>query len=213
MNIKEISIYTNDIVQTTAFYTTKLQLPILRQSSNSISFQAGTSVLTFEQQTAITHPVYHFAFNITPDLLEEAIAWLQQITTLLPVTADSHIATFDNWNAHAVYFFDNNGNLLELIARHDLPKEANTLTIINISEIGIAAAAVPAYADQLISTWHLPVFAKQPRMEAFTALGDDNGLLIIAAQGRNWFPTQIPAQPFPATVTIEHNGETNTFAL
>lgn len=213
MNIKEINLYTNDIAATTTFYTTKLQLPILRQSSNSISFQAGASVLTFEQQTTILHPVYHFAFNITPDFLEDAISWLQQITHLLPVTDNNYIATFDNWNAQAVYFYDNNGNLLELIARHDLPKEATNFAITGISEIGIAAAAVPEYADQLIDTWHLPVFAKQPRMEAFTALGDDHGLLIIAAQGRNWFPTQIPAQPFPATVTIEYNGETNSFAL
>jgi hypothetical protein len=32
------------------------------------------------------------------------------------------MATFGNWNAQAVYFYDNNANLLELIALHDLPK-------------------------------------------------------------------------------------------
>jgi hypothetical protein len=68
---------------------------------------------------------------------------------------------------------------------------------------------VPEYADQIICTYKLPVFAKQPGMELFTAPGDDNGLLIIAAESRNWFPAQKPAQPFPGTVTIENNGETN----
>jgi catechol-2,3-dioxygenase len=213
MTIKEISLITNDINGTTTFYTTNLQLPILYQSVNRISFQAGASVLTYEQQTTTTQPVYHFAFNIPHNQLDAAINWLQQFTTLLPVPDNSYIANFESWNANAVYFYDNNGNLLELIARHDLKNDADLLSVSGISEIGIVTASVPEYADQIISMYKLPVFAKQPRMELFTALGDDNGLLIIAAKSRNWFPSQIPAQPFPARVTIENNGETNTLIL
>jgi hypothetical protein len=60
--------------------------------------------------------VLHFTFNIPHNQLDAAISWLQQFTSLLPVPGNGHIATFESWNAHAVYFYDNNGNLLELIA-------------------------------------------------------------------------------------------------
>jgi len=213
MKIREITLNTSQLAATTAFYTHTLQLPVIRESANSVSFQAGSSVLTFEQSDTVASPVYHVAFNIPQNRLPEAIQWLQATTTLLPVTPDSAVADFPHWNAHAVYFYDNNGNLLELIARHDLKNEAEKWQIAGISEIGIATPTPTRYADELIRDYQLPVFAKQPRLEQFTALGDDEGLLIIVAEARNWYPTAIPAQHFPARVTIEYNGNVHTLSV
>ena len=64
------------------------------------------------------------------------------------------IAQFENWNANAVYFYDNNGNILEFIARHDLQNNQftpfNSESILNISEIGIVSEAPLELANQLI---------------------------------------------------------------
>ena len=213
MKIREIILGTHNITATAAFYIHSLQLPVIGEGARHISLQAGSSILTFEQQETATAPVYHVAFNIPHNQLQEAIQWLQTFTTLLPVTDNSHIAGFSNWNAHAVYFYDNNGNLLELIARHGLENESTQLYIDCISELGAVTEAPTDYADRLISTYGLTVFSRQPRLEQFTALGDDNGLLIIVKAGRNWFPTSVPAQYFPATITLENNGNTITLSL
>jgi len=213
MKIREIILGTHNITATAVFYTQSLQLPVISEGGRHISLQAGSSILTFEQQETATPPIYHIAFNIPHNQLQEAIQWLQNFTTLLPVTDSSHIADFSNWNAHAVYFYDNNGNLLELIARHGLENASAQLHIDCISELGVVTENPTAYADQLISRYGLTVFSRQPRLEQFTALGDDNGLLIIVKEGRNWFPTSVPAQYFPATITLENNGNATTLSL
>lgn len=212
MQLISIHLYTNDLTATAAFYTQQLQLAVIQQSSSSISFQAGASTLVFEQSDAIVHPVYHFAFNIPHNQLNEAIDRLQQVTSLIPVAGDSPIAHFELWNADAVYFYDSNGNLLEFIARHDLLNDAPELYIECISEIGIVTENVPACAASFLQQ-QIPVFVKQPRSDQFTVLGDDHGLLIIAAAGRNWFPTRTPAQHFPGKVAISHQGMLHTFDL
>ncbi|TWF39817.1 catechol-2,3-dioxygenase [Chitinophaga polysaccharea] len=212
MQLTSIHLYTNDLAATATFYTRQLQLAVIQQSSTRISLRAGASTLEFEHSNAIVHPVYHFAFNIPHNQLNEAVDRLQQMTSLIPVTGDSPIAHFELWHADAIYFYDNNGNLLEFIARHDLLNAAPELHIDSISEIGIVTENVPACVASFLQQ-PIPVFAKQPRSDQFTALGDDHGLLIIAAAGRNWFPTCTPAQHFPGKVTISHEEMVHTFDL
>lgn len=201
MKIKEIKLATNDLSQTVSFYTQTLGLTILQQTDKDVRLIAGASILTFTQNSTTTKPIYHFAFNIPHNQLAEATDWLLgQNIPLLPVTPDTNIADFSNWNANAIYFHDNNGNLLEFIARHDLNNNSNTpfsaASIQCISEIGLAVPNVPAYTAQLDVTF----YTKQPPLEKFAALGDDEGLLIIAEEKRNWFPTNIPAEQFPLEV-------------
>jgi catechol-2,3-dioxygenase len=208
MHIKEIVVSTNNISQTKSFYTNTLQFKLTHQTDTSISVTAGTSILTFQQDDLIVHPVYHIAFNIPHHQLQEAISWLSEKAVLLPVTENNIIADFSHWNANAIYFYDNNENLLEFIARHDLVNDTevpfSATSIECISEIGITADDVPSYIDHLITTYQLPVFSKQPRQDKFTVLGDDHGLLIIVETGRNWFPTNMPAGRFPVKIVITH---------
>lgn len=207
MRIKEILLATNDLVQTRLFYVQTLGFIVSNQTDKRISFNIGSSILTFFQNTMDNEPVYHFAFNIPHNQLKEAMDWLSLRAPLLPVTADRHIADFELWNANAVYFKDNNGNLLELIARHDLNNNSDTsfsaISIQCISEIGIAVDNVPAYAAMLIKDHHLSYFPKQPPQEKFAAIGSDSGLLILAEMSRNWFPTNIPAEKFRMEIIIE----------
>ncbi|MVT12621.1 VOC family protein [Chitinophaga tropicalis] len=206
MRIKRIELLTNDIIQTKLFYTRTLQFSIQYETNNSISFKTGASILTFRQDNSILSPVYHFAFNIPHNQLEEAIIWMTGKAELLSVTSESKTADFSHWNANAVYFSDNSGNILELIARHDLDNGSDTPfssdSIQCISEIGIAVDNVPLFMDCAIKDHGLNIFSKQQPQEKFAALGDDNGLLIIAETDRNWFPTSVPARKFPTGIVL-----------
>jgi len=206
MDLQEIIIQTNKLSETRAFYSQVLGMDFLREMDQSVSFAAGSSVLTFQQSNSSVHPAYHFAFNIPENQIQDAIHWAHGKVELLPVTPKSNIADYQSWNAHAIYFTDNNGNVLELIARHDLKNASDTVftaaAIECISEIGLVTEDVPTFTDQLMTAYGLTLFSKQPRQKNFAALGDDHGLFIIVGAERCWYPTNIPSKRFPLKVVI-----------
>ena len=119
------------------------------------------------------------------------------------------ITNFEAWNANAVYFYDNNGNLLEFISRHDLENAStenfSSKSILNISEIGIVTENPLELGNRLIEKHTLEFFSKNNNIEVFSALGDDEGLLIIVKPNRNWYPTQTPSQSNPTEIRILNN--------
>ncbi len=205
MYIKEIQLSTNHLKETELFYTKSLELKIRHKGQHSISFYAGNSVLCFVKNEYVSHPVYHFAFNIPGHQFKEALIWLKARIKLLSVNG-LEIVDFPRWNAHSIYFYDNNQNVLEWIARHDLKYETYLSfrgeSVKCISEIGLVADDVLGYADQLMADYQVPVFAKQIPHEKFTVLGDEQALLILSETGREWFPTDIPCKKFPLSVTL-----------
>ncbi|OXA90440.1 VOC family protein [Flavobacterium hercynium] len=213
MKLEHIQIQTNDIQKTADFYSNVLELQILEQNSKSVTIQAGASILKFTENTQFDS-TYHFAFNIPENKLKEAIQWCQNKVGLLLIEDQSVVATFENWNANAVYFYDNNKNLLEFIARNDLNNSStaifNSKLILNISEIGIVDEN-PFQLGQKLNTKHgLDFFTKNQNSEFFSALGDDEGLLIIVQPKRNWYPTQIPSESNPTEIRIQNNNEVAT---
>jgi len=205
MYIKEILLNTNDLEQTALFYEERLELKIRYQDHNYISFDAGSSVLSFVKNERILHPVYHFAFNIPPNELRQAMVWLKTRVKLLPVNGNE-LVDFPRWNAHSMYFHDNNQNVLEWIARHDLKYEIRHSysggMVESISEIGLVADDVPLYAAKLSADYQIPVYPKQNPQENFAVLGTEQALLILSETGRDWFPTDIPGKKFPLKLTL-----------
>ena len=211
MDILEIEILSDNIDETIKFYSDLLGFKILHVDGNTISFAVGKSVLTFIKSDNL-NPKYHFAFNIPCNKIDDAILWTYSKTPLIKITNDKIIADFDNWNANAIYFYDNNGNILEFIARHDLNNASeNTFdisSIESISEIGIVAENALELADKLINENKLSLFAKGSKSEAFSALGDDNGLLVIVKSHRNWYPTNLQAKKFLTKIKLKINNTT-----
>ncbi|MHC0444995.1 VOC family protein [Flavobacterium sp. 3-218] len=208
MKIDQIQISTKDIQRTKSFYQEVLGLFILENDKNSVTIQAGESILKFVEDPQF-NSIYHFAFNIPENQLEEAIEWCRNKVDLILIEEEKVITHFENWNAHAVYFYDNNGNLLEFIARHDLNNEQvgefNSASILNISEIGIVNENPFELGKQLIEEHGLHFFTKNDNSEFFSAIGDDNGLLILVRPNRNWYPTQTPAENNPVKISLENN--------
>lgn len=209
MKLEHIQIQTNNIQQTITFYQNILDLPIIENDSKSVTVQAGNSVLKFIENPQFKS-IYHFAFNIPENKLEEAIRWCKNKVDLIFIEDQKVITNFENWNANAIYFYDNNGNLLEFIARHDLNNTQTTAfssqSILNISEIGIVNEN-PLELGNLLKTKHgLEFFSKNANSELFSAVGNDEGLLIIVKPNRNWYPTQTPSESNKTEVRIDNSG-------
>jgi catechol 2,3-dioxygenase-like lactoylglutathione lyase family enzyme len=205
MNITRLTLLTDDLATTKAFYLDVAGLALLHADESELRFRAGDTELVFRQSEGI-QPVYHFAFTIPANKFEEAMELLRRKTQLISLPDGETVSDFSNWNAKAFYFYDNNGNILEYIVRYDLENASDQPfsggSICCISEIGLVTDHVPDLAQQINETYHIPFFQKQPRADHFTVLGDDNGLFIIVIKERHWYPTTVAAEAFPIIVTF-----------
>jgi catechol-2,3-dioxygenase len=202
MHITELRLKTADLNGQRGFYADTLHLPLVEETANSLTVGVGHSRLIFEQGETAAR--YHFAFNIPENQLEAARLWLKERVPLISLDGKD-VFDFASWKAHSVYFYDAAGNILECIARHRLPNASDRPfdagNLLNISEIGIAAADVRTTVAKLTDGLGLPVF-DGAGSDSFTALGDDSGLFIVVKQGRVWYPESgVPAVPLPLAVT------------
>jgi catechol 2,3-dioxygenase-like lactoylglutathione lyase family enzyme len=201
-----------DLASLKEFYRNVLGLHIAEEDNHSFTMEIGQTELEFRQHTGNLHPVYHFAFNIPANKIEEAAAWMQKRVSLIsPDGSDNYIVNFANWHAKSIYFFDPAGNILELIARFDLNNATDTpfssQLFLSVSEVALAFAQeeLETKTNQLLKDFHLGYFDKQPPLETFRAVGDDEGLFILSAEGRAWYPTKDRfAEPAPLKVYFSH---------
>lgn len=209
MNLNTIEILTNDLNATKHFYENVLELPVTMVNDSTMRVKIGASTLRFIECLKNEKPIYHLAFNIPNNKLDEVINWCESKIQLLKKDDGACITNFESWNANAVYFYDNNGNVLEFIARKDLNNSVqepfSSKQILNISEIGIVAANPLALGKQFIQDYELQFFKKNKNSKVFTVLGDDDGLLIIVIPNRDWYSTQIPAKSNWTKIALTNN--------
>jgi catechol 2,3-dioxygenase-like lactoylglutathione lyase family enzyme len=209
MKIKELVLLTNDLKQTKDFYSGKLNLEVLLEGNDSTSFNVDSTILTF-RQSVVKNPVYHFAFNISNNKIEEALQWCEaKGFEILCYHNTIKLIDFPNWNAKSIYFLDNNGNILEFIARFDLPTESNLpfgeKQILNVSEIGMVVSDVKAFCQEVMKKYRIPYYEKQKPAPDFSVMGDAKGLFIVVPEHRKWFPTEVASGRFPVEAVVEQN--------
>ena len=216
MKILELELLTDTINETELFYNNVIGLQTVSKNNSSISFEAGSTKLTFRISKNIK-PVYHFAFDIPNNKLIEAFLLIENKTGILDVISPDKIANFYNWNAKSFYFYDNNGNILEFIARYDLDtaseKSFDGSLIVSISEIGFVSKNVSQLSDEICEKYGLSVFSKQPKLDKFIVLGTDTGLFILVEENRDWYPTDKKAKSFWTKVFFDINGKINEFEV
>ncbi len=209
MKLKEIHLSTDNLEETAGFYTDIMGLPV-RPDNTSLHIQAGETLLVFNKSEQL-NPVYHIAFDIPNNKLEEAHSLMKGKVGILFVSDEDNetIADFSRWNAKSFYFRDNNGNILEYITRYDRKKTSDRdfdgLSVLNISEIGLVTGNVPDLASEITAKYGVETYPKQPPQEHFTVMGDEEGLFILAAADRNWFPTTQKASSFPTRIIFSAN--------
>jgi catechol 2,3-dioxygenase-like lactoylglutathione lyase family enzyme len=186
------------------FYAGRLGLRLIEQTSDCVRFNVGSSVLTFVK--AAEPAQCHFAFNIPASQFEEAKVWLSACCPLVRGEDGEDTFHFADWQADAVYFFDPAGNLVELIARHTLPDRHvgpfDASALLGVSEIGVVSDDVRTTASRACEALGASIYRSQPN-DAFVPVGDEEGLLIIVARGRPWFPDRVQvAQPFAVDIAL-----------
>ncbi|MFE3870787.1 VOC family protein [Flavobacterium sp. ZS1P70] len=211
MNILEFELLTDDINETELFYNAVIGLKTISKTNSGISFIAGSTKLTFRTSENI-EPIYHFAFDIPNNKLIESFLWIENKTEILDVIPPDKIANFYNWNAKSFYFYDNNGNILEFIARYDLDnaseKPFDGSSVLSISEIGLVTKNVSQLSDEFCKKYNLSIFPKQPKLDKFIVLGTDTGLFILVEENRDWYPTYKKAKSFWTKVLFDNKGKT-----
>lgn len=202
LGIARLRLRTHRLAELPAFYHEKLHFPIRAENRDSITFQAGTTALTFVRtEETGSQPFYHFAFNIPENKLPLAKEWLARRTPLALRDGEA-VFHFPNWNAHSIYFWDPAGNLGELIARHNLPNaRSGAFTpeeILYASEIGLVVEDVPAAVRELKSRLGLQTYRQGSNV--FEPVGDEHRLLIVAQKGRPWMHRA--SEIFPTGATL-----------
>jgi catechol 2,3-dioxygenase-like lactoylglutathione lyase family enzyme len=186
------------------FYAGRLGVRLIEHTSQHVRLRVGRSVLTFVQGDADAQ--HHFAFNIPPDRFAEAKVWLSARCPLVRGEDGGDTFHFADWRADAVYFYDPAGNLVELIARHALPDRHDgpfdASALLGVSEIGVVTDDVRTTASRACQALGAPIYRSQLN-DAFVPVGDEEGLLIIVARGRPWFPDRVQvAQPFAVDIAL-----------
>jgi catechol 2,3-dioxygenase-like lactoylglutathione lyase family enzyme len=216
MKILELELLSDDVLETEAFYNQVLGLDTLYRDHSSVSFNTGTTKLTFHLSQNV-NPVYHFAFDVPNNKLLEAFSWIENKTEIMYVIAPDKIADFYNWNAKSFYFYDNNGNILEFIARNDLDNVSQIpfdgKSILSVSEIGLVSKNVTSQCDELFEKYGLTPYSKQPKLPKFIVLGTATGLFILVEENRDWYPTDKKSKSFWTKVVFSHEGETRVMEV
>jgi catechol 2,3-dioxygenase-like lactoylglutathione lyase family enzyme len=202
MRILELAIDTGPLEEQRTFYSSTLGLPVLDETSAHLVVAAGATRLELRAAPPGTDPTYHIAFGIPTNLFAEAKGWLAGRTPLLREEGEDELY-FAFWNADACYAADPAGNVLELIALHDFGIERSAPfgpeAILGVMEVGLPVPDVLAAVAELGEVFGLgPRRGATPRAD-FTAVGEDDGCLIVVPVGRRWAlgDSRRPAAPYP----------------
>lgn len=203
MHIQKLSLHTRQIAEQKAFYCNILNLPLLTETTDAFTVQAGTTSLHFQETPEQT--LYHIAFTVPRQSFYEVKNLMQKRVPLLTRQGKTEIF-FTNLNARSFYFCDVVGNILEYIVHYNLTDEteraSNTQRVLHISEIGLPVENVPAFAELLDNQLSIVPYGGSIS-EDFAFLGDIFGQLVVVKVGRPWLPTEtVPATIAPVQLTI-----------
>jgi hypothetical protein len=208
MRIQYLHLYTTRLQAQHNFYRQTLDLPTSPIQNGSFYTTIGHSQLHFQEQPSATP--YHFAFNIPANKIQEALTWVQQRVTVQPYQAQT-IVNFEAWNAQALYFYDADQNIVELIARKNTqPQEVAPFSsgqLLGISEIGAPTSNVSQLCQWLLREGGIPRYSGD--LKKFAAIGDEEGLfIIINTEQQKWMPNSDPAPASPFELKAQQGQQT-----
>jgi catechol-2,3-dioxygenase len=188
MKIRELTIYSKRLNEQKQFYGKTLGIKVLEESNSSASFIIGDSILKFITRETATP--YHIAFTIPAYREDDALTWLKKRVDILTMDGNE-IQDFVNWNAKAIYFYDQDKNIVEFIARNNLKNSSsedfNGNSLVEISEIGIPTTNIKKEFTFLSDKLGLSIY--DGTFENFCAIGSERGLLIcIDKNAKGWYP-------------------------
>jgi catechol 2,3-dioxygenase-like lactoylglutathione lyase family enzyme len=150
----------------------------------------------------------HLAIRIPSAAYGDALAWLGERVELLTGEDGSRAFAFPDWNADSAYFADPDGNIVELIAHHDLPEPYTPPfgppALLGVCEAGMPVDDVGAFLDELERRTGAERWSGN--RETFAAAGTKAGSLIVVQRGRVWYPTEAAAATRPPIAVLTDAG-------
>lgn len=215
MRIIELELKTTRLAEMKVFYTERLGFVLADITEHSITIVAGGTRLTFvHEEEGSLPPSYHLAMNIPENQIRAAKSWLLakgcQVLSAAPlpyagIQANEDIAYFDGTDAHAFYFEDPSGNLVELIARHRMDNASTEPfdheSILNVSEIGFPLRGSVSEAIQRLDS-RFDVTPYNGDGKKFQMLGDEHGMFILGDMAIGWYPSMKIPEVHPIRMTI-----------
>jgi len=207
MRISVLTMSAPDPAELKKFYADELGFEEIPAATDSdgFSFKCGNTRVNFVPGDRDAK--YHFAINVHPDKLPEAITWLQScgVELLHSQEHKGFLLDFPDWWAKSVYFFDPAGNIVEIIGRGALGAAGNTpkfsaQSLLGVSEIGIVTEDIPYFREWVNITHGIPPFARNKNTDEFSAMGDDHGLLLLVNPGHKWLMGNFEAKHFPLAI-------------
>ena len=207
MIFKKITFYSSDIKGQKHFYSYTLGFEIINDSKKHFTIKTGNTLLRFVFREHATN--YHFAFNIPSNQAHQALDWLKQRVQILDHKG-YEIVPFVDWNAEAIYFYDNDNNIVEFIARKNLNNQINTpfseQNVIEVSEIGLPVINVESVYNSIRKKFPIEIYSGS--LNLFCAAGDERGLFIIIDNTlKKWIPRDDEAFSSPFIVDLEFADE------
>lgn len=212
MEIKLIVLQTKHLPQMKTFYTDTLGFDLVKEAEDSFRIAVGTGEMEFTTKAAEDDPYYHFAFNLPANKFYEAKSWIKEKVNLL-VEDGADEADFAHLPAHALYFYDPSGNIVELISRHGTADESSepfsVNSIVNISEIGLIVEDAIAAGERLNELGLNERDGHPISRQFLNFMGEkENGVFIILAQpGRRWIFSDKLSAIYPLEITLMNNNK------
>lgn len=210
MMIKSVLMYTDRLLEMKEFYVQDLGFSLLDESNSSFTIEVGKSHIKFSSTTGENRPFYHFAFDIPANKFNEAKAWAKERVTLT-IENGKDEAFFEHFPAHAFYFDDPAGNIVEFISRPSITKSNSEPFTINsvlyISEMSLVIEN-PKSAYDMLTAVGVPERDHRPVNEAgLTFMGErESGVfLLLVPPGRKWLFSQRYSEVHPLEILLDND--------
>lgn len=208
MIINKVTLYSHAWDEMRNFYMDVLGFELLSQTDDVFEMKAGESVLEIKKYHHNEKPFYHFAMNIPTNLFTSAKAWAKSKVELTRED-DYDEVYFSYSDAHAFYFTDPSGNIVEFISRYSVsPKSEDSYfsaqNVLCISEINITTDEVRAFGNQLISNG-VPVRNGEEICEDglnFMGEHEAGSFLLLGPRKRRWIFSNKESEIFPLSIVI-----------
>ena len=188
MRFTSLTITASDLERAAAFYEGVLGLDVRRTPGGFEAIVGRTTLVVLQGATAWGG--IHLAFTIPRNRFDEGKTWLAARTPLSVMDGSDELHLPDApWCSRSVYFRGPDGIVLELIARDNLHNDSTepfaSASLLCVSEIGMAVQDVRETVARLHAEFGAPPFGSGG--DEFAPIGDDDGLFIVVAEGREWF--------------------------
>ena len=188
------------------------------KNQRTLRVRTGETTIQFDKvadnnEKAHSSLNYHIAWAIPENKFALSKKWLAERTILLKDASGMDEFYFHYVNRQGVYFEDPDGNILELIARHDL-KDAVAGAfalpdVLYVNHVGLVADDVAATVKQLGRNLGLELRGRT--WPNFASVGDPHRHVTIVKRNRLWIPERVKAASVFETDIVLHGSPEKSY--